>query len=248
MKKSNFIYGIHPVEEAIQSGKTIDKVWVQEGTVSPALREVLGLLRDHKILWKQVPVERLNRMVNGNHQGIIAALSAVDFATIDQVIAMAYEKGEDPFLIVLDGVTDVRNFGAIARSAYCAGAHGIVVPEKGGAAINADAVKTSAGALMHIPVCRVQSLYHGLKLIKNSGLMLAGVTEKATSSLHEAALIGPVALILGDEEKGLATDTRKLCDVQFRIPMMKEGVGSLNVSVAAGVALYEVVRQRGLND
>ena len=216
--------------------------------MSPALREVLGLLRDHKILWKQVPVERLNRMVNGNHQGIIAALSAVDFATIDQVIAMAYEKGEDPFLIVLDGVTDVRNFWAIARSAYCAGAHGIVVPEKGGAAINADAVKTSAGALMHIPVCRVQSLYHGLKLIKNSGLMLAGVTEKATSSLHEAALTGPVALILGDEEKGLATDTRKLCDVQFRIPMMKEGVGSLNVSVAAGVALYEVVRQRGLND
>jgi 23S rRNA (guanosine2251-2'-O)-methyltransferase len=186
-------------------------------------------------------------MVNGNHQGIIAALSAVDFATIDQVVAMAYEKGEDPFLIVLDGVTDVRNFGAIARSAYCAGAHGIVVPEKGGAAINADAVKTSAGALMHIPVCRVQSLYHGLKLIKNSGLMLAGITEKATTSLHEAALTGPVALILGDEEKGLATDTRKLCDVQFQIPMMKEGVGSLNVSVAAGVALYEVVRQRGLS-
>jgi 23S rRNA (guanosine2251-2'-O)-methyltransferase len=148
---------------------------------------------------------------------------------------------------VLDGVTDVRNFGAIARSAYCAGAHGIVVPEKGGAAINADAVKTSAGALMHIPVCRVQSLYHGLKLIKNSGLMLAGVTEKAATSLHEAMLTGPVALILGDEEKGLGTDTRKLCDVQFRIPMMREGVGSLNVSVAAGVALYEVVRQRGLN-
>jgi 23S rRNA (guanosine2251-2'-O)-methyltransferase len=141
----------------------------------------------------------------------------------------------------------VRNFGAIARSAYCAGAHGIVVPEKGGAAINADAVKTSAGALMHIPVCRVQSLYHGLKLIKNSGLMLAGATEKATDSLHEVALTGPIALILGDEEKGLGTDTRKLCDAQFRIPMMKEGVGSLNVSVAAGVALYEVVRQRGLN-
>jgi 23S rRNA (guanosine2251-2'-O)-methyltransferase len=247
MKKGNFIYGIHPVEEAIRSGQTIDKVWVQEGTVSPALREVLGLLRDHKILWKQVPAERLNRMINGNHQGIIAALSAVDFATIDEVVAMAYEKGEDPFLIVLDGVTDVRNFGAIARSAYCAGAHGIVVPEKGGAAINADAVKTSAGALMHIPVCRVQSLYHGLKLIKNSGLMLAGATEKATDSLHQVALTGPIALILGDEEKGLGTDTRKLCDVQFRIPMMKEGVGSLNVSVAAGVALYEVVRQRGLN-
>ncbi|MBM3400428.1 MAG: 23S rRNA (guanosine(2251)-2'-O)-methyltransferase RlmB [Bacteroidetes bacterium] len=246
MKRGNFIYGIHPVEEAIRSGQTIDKVWVQEGTVSPALREVLGLLRDHKILWKQVPAERLNRMTNGNHQGIIAALSAVDFATIDQVVAMAYEKGEDPFLIVLDGVTDVRNFGAIVRSAYCAGAHGIVVAEKGGAAINADAVKTSAGALMHIPICRVQSLYHGLKFIKNSGLMLAGATEKATDSMYEATLAGPVALILGDEEKGLGTDTRKLCDVQFRIPMMKEGVGSLNVSVAAGVALYEVVRQRGL--
>jgi 23S rRNA (guanosine2251-2'-O)-methyltransferase len=244
MKKGNFIYGIHPVEEALNSGQTIDKVWVQEGTVGPTLREILGMLRDRKILWKQVPVERLNRMVNGNHQGIVVALSAIPFAGIEEVVAAAYEKGQDPFILVLDGVTDVRNFGAIARTASCVGVHGIVVPEKGGAAINADAVKTSAGALFSIPVCRVPSLYHGLKLLKNSGLKLVGATEKADDSLFASDFTGPIALIMGDEEKGLGTDTRKLCDTLFKIPMVSGGVGSLNVSVAAGVSLYEIVRQR----
>jgi 23S rRNA (guanosine2251-2'-O)-methyltransferase len=244
--KDTFIYGIHPVIEALQAGKTIDKVWIQEGSVSPTLREILGMLRDRKIIWKQVPQEKLNRLVNGTHQGIIVSLSAVEFANIEDVIQSAYDKGEDPFIIVLDGVTDIRNFGAIARTAACAGVHGIVVPEKGGAAINSDAVKTSAGALFKIPVCRVQSIYNGLKVLKNSGVRIAGATEKAEGAIFKADLTGPVAIVMGDEEKGLSSETRKLCDELFRIPLSPDGVDSLNVSVAAGVALFEVVRQRSI--
>lgn len=244
MSKETFIYGIHPVIEAIQAGKTIDKVWIQEGTVSPTLREILGMLRDRKIIWKQVPQEKLNRLVKGNHQGIIISLSAVEFASLEDAIQMAFDKGEDPFFIVLDGVTDIRNFGAIARTASCAGVHGIVVPEKGGAAINSDAVKTSAGALFKIPVCRVQSIYNGLKVLKNSGVRIAGATEKAETSIFHSDLTGPVAIVMGDEEKGLSTDTRKLCDELFRIPLAETGVSSLNVSVAAGISMFEVVRHR----
>lgn len=247
MSKESFIYGIHPVIEALESGKTIDKVWIQEGTVSAALREILGMLRDRRIIWKQVPVEKLNRLVNGNHQGIVISLSAVEFANLADVVSSVYEKGEDPFILVLDGVTDIRNFGAIARTASCAGIHALVVPEKGGAAISSDAVKTSAGALFKIPVCRVGNLYNGIKLLKNSGLKIAGATEKGQDDLYASDLTGPLAIIMGDEEKGLSTDTRKLCDIQFRIPMSAGGVSSLNVSVAAGIAMYEAVRQKGQN-
>jgi 23S rRNA (guanosine2251-2'-O)-methyltransferase len=243
-KNNQFVYGIHPVEEAIEAGKTIDKVWVLEGIGNPAVKTILGKLRDRKIIWKQVPEEKLNRLVNGNHQGIVIALSSVEFANLPDVIAGIYEAGEDPFILVLDGVTDVRNFGAIARTASCTGVHALVVPEKGGAAINADAVKTSAGALLKIPVCRIQNLYNGLKLLKNSGLKIAGATEKSNNNLFECDFSGPIALVMGDEEKGLSTDTRKLCDVEFRIPMSTKGVGSLNVSVATGVSLYEILRQR----
>lgn len=245
MQKNNqFVYGIHPVEEAIESGKTIDKVWVQEGLGNPAVKNILGKLRDRKIIWKQVPEEKLNRLVKGNHQGIVIALSSVEFANLADVVAGIYEAGEDPFILVLDGVTDVRNFGAIARTASCTGVHALVVPEKGGAAINADAVKTSAGALLKIPVCRIQNLYNGLKLLKNSGLKIAGATEKSSNNLFDSDFSGPIALVMGDEEKGLSADTRKLCDVEFRIPMSTKGVGSLNVSVATGVSLYEILRQR----
>lgn len=244
MAKDSFIFGVHPVLEALKAEKTIDKVWIQEGTVSPALREILGILRDRRIIWKQVPVEKLNRLVKGNHQGVVISLAAVEFALLEDVVAAAFDRGEDPFIVVLDGVTDVRNFGAIARTASCAGVHALVVPEKGGAAISSDAVKTSAGALFKIPVCRVQNIYNGLKMLKSSGVRIAGATEKTSAGLFESDLTGPLALVMGDEEKGLSSDTRKLCDVLFRIPMSEGGVSSLNVSVAAGIGMYEVVRQR----
>lgn len=242
--KESFIYGVHPILEALESGKTIDKVWIQEGTVSGQLREILGKLRDRKINWKQVPTAKLTRLVGGNHQGIVVALSSVDFAKIEDVIASVFESGEDPLILVLDGVTDVRNFGAIARTASCVGVHAIVVPDSGSAAINADAVKTSAGALLKIPVCRSTSIFHTLKLLKNSGLALYGATEKVQNSFYECTFSGPMALIMGDEEKGISTDVRKQCDELFQIPIHGKGVGSLNVSVATGVALYEIMRQK----
>ena len=243
-KRDSFIYGIHPVLEALEAGKTIDKVWIQEGQLQGQLKDIIMLLRSKNILWKQVPIQKLNTLVRGNHQGIVVALSALDFANIDDVIANVYETGEEPLVLVLDGVTDIRNFGAIARTAACAGAHAIIVPEKGGAAINSDAIKTSAGALFKIPVCRTQSLYHTLKQLKNSGLEIVGATEKGAEGLFDATFNGPIAVVMGSEETGLSADVWKLCDQKVKIPLSPNGVESLNVSVATGVIIYEVVRQR----
>jgi 23S rRNA (guanosine2251-2'-O)-methyltransferase len=243
-KDGTLIGGIHPVEEAIKSGKTIDKVWVQEGTISPALKDILQLLKQKRIIWKQVPAEKLSRLVKGNHQGIVISISAVDFAKIENVVAGVFEKGEDPFVLVLDSITDVRNFGAIARSAACSGVHAIVVPETGAAAINSDAVKTSAGALLIIPICRTNSIYHTIRLLKSSGLTIAGASEKGAEIIYKTDLTGPLALVLGSEETGISTEAWKLCDFHFKIPLHQNGVDSLNVSVAAGIAMYEAVKQK----
>ncbi len=243
-QKDAFVHGIHPVLEALQSGRTIDKVWLQEGVLQGQLKDLLPLFRARNIIWKQVPMAKLNSLVRGNHQGVVITVSAVDFANLDAVVAGAFEAGEDPFILILDGVTDVRNFGAIARTASCAGIHGILVPEKGSAPLSPDAVRTSAGALLKIPVCRTQSLYGSIKLLKNSGLKIVGATEKSVENVFDADLLGPIALVLGDEETGLSPDTWKLCDAHVKIPLSPNGVGSLNVSVATGVITYEVVRQR----
>jgi 23S rRNA (guanosine2251-2'-O)-methyltransferase len=243
-KQTSLIYGIHPVKEALESGQTIDKVWLQEGHLQGQLFELMGMFRNRGIIWKQVPMVKLNSLVKGNHQGVVVSLSAVDFARIEHVVDMAYAQGEDPFVLVLDGITDVRNFGAIARTAACAGIHGIVVPEVGSAPIGPDALKTSAGALMHIPVCRTQSLHHTLKFLKNSGLKVVGATEKTDEVLFGQDLTGPVAIVMGSEDTGLDKETMKMCDAFVRIPISKKGVDSLNVSVATGVVVYEVIRQR----
>ncbi len=243
-KKDDFIYGIHPVMEALESGKTIDKIWIQEGHLQGQLAELLQEFTNRKLTWKQVPHQKLNSLVRGNHQGVVVALAAIPFANLDDVVAAAFEKGEDPFILVLDGVTDVRNFGAIARTAACAGVHALLLPERGSAPLGGDSVRTSAGALFKIPVCRTQSLYHSLKSLKNSGLSLVGATEKGSQDLYEVELSGPLAVVMGSEETGLSTDVWKLCDRHARIPLSAGGVESLNVSVACGVLLYEAVRQK----
>lgn len=243
-KQTSLLYGIHPVKEALESGHTIDKVWIIEGHLQGQLYELMGMFRNRGIIWKQVPAVKLNSLVNGNHQGIVISLSVVDFAKIENVVDMAYEMGEDPFILVLDGITDVRNFGAIARTASCSGIHGIVVPEVGSAPIGPDAMKTSAGALMHIPVCRTQSLHHTLKYLKNAGLRIIGTTEKTENVLYEQDLSGPLAIVMGSEDTGMEKETEKMCDDFVRIPISTRGVESLNVSVATGVVVYEVIRQR----
>ena len=243
-KQTSLLYGIHPVKEALESGATIDKVWIIEGHLQGQLYELMGMFRNRGIIWKQVPAVKLNSLVKGNHQGIVISLSVVDFAKIENVVDMAYEQGEDPFILVLDGITDVRNFGAIARTASCAGIHGIVGPEVGSAPIGPDALKTSAGALMHIPVCRTQSLHHTLKYLKNAGLRVVGATEKTQNELYEQDLQGPIAIVMGSEDTGMDKETAKMCDDFVRIPISKRGVDSLNVSVATGVVVYEIIRQR----
>ena len=173
-----------------------------------------------------------------------AFVSPIEYQSIEPYAEQLLTEGKKPFILALDRITDVRNFGAIARTAACAGAHGILVPEKGSAPLSADAVRTSAGALMKIPVCRTQSLYGSIKMLKNSGVKIVGATEKTSEVLFDADLTGPIAIVLGDEETGLSVDTWKLCDAHVKIPLSAKGVGSLNVSVAAGVITYEVVRQR----
>ena len=247
---SQFIYGIKPIEEALAAQKTFDKIWVAEGNHENQLGDLLKELAFRKIRWKAVPPQKLNTLAKGKaHQGIIASLSAIEFTTIDEMIQSAYDKGEDPLIVLLDGVSDVRNFGAIVRSAACAGAHGVIIPTSGGAAVSPDAVKTSAGALLTTPICKSDNTYKTIKTLQVHGLAVIGITEKTESMLfdkHES-FAGPCVLVMGDEETGLSSESWKLCDMHVKIPLNKRGVDSLNVSVAAGIALFEVIRQRGLS-
>jgi 23S rRNA (guanosine2251-2'-O)-methyltransferase len=242
-KRENYIFGIHAVQEALRAGKDLDKVLVRRGAASDLLKNLLSELSRTEIPVQQVPVEKLNRITGKNHQGVIAYLSEISFADITTMLPSIFEQGEDPLILLLDGVSDVRNFGAIARSAECAGVHAIVIPSAGSAAINADAVKTSAGALHRIPVCRHRDLLSVMKFLKESGLRLYAATEKANDTLYEADMTGPAGLIMGSEDTGISNHLLKIADSWVSIPM-KGTISSLNVSVAAGVILFEILRQR----
>ena len=243
-KKENFIFGIHAVLEAVQAGKDLDKVLVRRGAGSDLLKKLLGVLSRMEISVQQVPVEKLNRITGKNHQGVIAFLSEVSYVDITTLLPSIFEKGDDPLILLLDGVSDVRNFGAIARSAECAGVHAIVIPASGSAAINADAIKTSAGALHRIPVCRHRDLLTVMRFLKESGLRLFAATEKATDSMYATDMTGPAGLVLGSEDTGISAQLLKIADSWVSVPM-KGTIASLNVSVATGVVLFEMLRQRG---
>jgi 23S rRNA (guanosine2251-2'-O)-methyltransferase len=241
--KENYIFGIRAVLEAAQAGKDLDKVLVRRGGGSDLLKKLLGVLSKMEIPVQQVPVEKLNRITGKNHQGVIAYLSKVSYVDITTLLPSIFEKGEDPLILLLDGVSDVRNFGAIARSAECAGVHAIVIPASGSAAINADAVKTSAGALHRIPVCRHRDLLTVMRFLKESGLRMFAATEKATDSMYATEMTGPAGLVLGSEDTGISAQLLRIADSWVSIPM-KGSIASLNVSVAAGVLLFEILRQR----
>jgi 23S rRNA (guanosine2251-2'-O)-methyltransferase len=243
-KSDRYIFGIHAVLEAVEAGKDVDKVLVKRGSGSDLLKKLLASLRSMEIPVQQVPVEKLNRVTGKNHQGVIAFLSEISYVDISSLLPSVFESGEDPLILMLDGVSDVRNFGAIARSAECAGVHAIVIPSAGSAAINADAIKTSAGALHRIPVCRHHRLSEVAKFLQESGLKLLAASEKASDSIHNADMTGPVAIVMGGEERGISNDMLRRADALVSIPM-KGAIASLNVSVAAGVMLFEVLRQRG---
>ena len=243
MEKNEMIFGIRAVIEAVEAGKEIDKVLVKKELQGDLAKELFSVLKDAGVLIQKVPVERLNRITRKNHQGVVAFISSVTYQSLENLIPGLYEEGKVPLLVVLDGITDVRNFGAIARTCECAGVHAIVIPQRGSVTVNADAVKTSAGALHTLPVCRVRNLHEALRFLQNSGIRLVAATEKADQSYTEVSYTDPTAIILGAEDTVISADSLRICDQMVKIPQFGT-IGSLNVSVAAGVMIYEAIRQR----
>lgn len=245
MKEKEMIFGIRAVIEAAEAGKDIDKVLVKRELSGELFKELQEVLRRYEIPMQKVPVERIDRITRKNHQGVIAFTSAVTYQKLDQIVPFLYEQGKIPFIVVLDGVTDVRNFGAIARTCEVAGVDAIVIPARGSVSVNADAVKTSAGALHTIPVCREQSLKEAILFLRHSGVKVVAATEKAAAYYTGSDLTVPVAIVMGAEDTGVASDHLRVSDELVKIPQFG-AIQSLNVSVAAGVLIYEVVRQRGM--
>ena len=241
--KNNMVFGIHPVLELTRSQKEIEKVYVQAGTRSPEISEIANFCRANSIPVQYVPMEKMNRLTRKNHQGVVAFICPIEYQNLENVVQMVFEDGRDPFILMLDRVTDVRNFGAIARTAYAAGVDAIVIPSKGSALINGDAMKTSAGALSLINVCRVENMKDGIDFLKASGLRVVGFTEKARDSFWKADLTGPLCVMMGSEEDGISPAYLQRLDQHLMIPMPGD-IDSLNVSVATGVVCFEVVRQR----
>ena len=243
-EEKNYIFGIRAIIEAVEAGKTIDKLFIQKGLHNDLFAELWKLVREKRINYKHVPVEKINRLTRKNHQGVFAFISPIDFHNIEDVIPKLYEEGKNPLVLVLDRITDVRNFGAIARTAECAGVDTILIPEQNAAAINADAIKTSAGALHKVTVCRTWNLKLALQFMKESGIQLIGCTEKTQDDMYKPNYTTPTAIIIGSEEDGVSPEFLKMCDARAKIPMNGK-IASLNVSVATGVILYEAIRQRG---
>lgn len=243
--KQEMIYGLHPVLEAINSDKEVEKVFLQKGLQGSSLRDLMALLRGTKIPYQVVPIEKLNRISRKNHQGVIAYVSPVHFYTIEDLMPGIYEQGKEPFVLILDRITDVRNFGAILRTAECAGVDAVIIPSKNTAQLNSDTVKSSAGAIFKVPLCRSDNLKHTLVFLKNSGLKLVAATEKSATDIYDSELIGPLAVIMGSEGDGVSEEYLKQADMNIKIPL-KGDIDSLNVSVAVGVFLFEILRQRQL--
>ena len=240
---THYLYGMRAVTEAVRSGRKFEKVLFKQGMEGAQYRELLDALMQNDIPFQFVPFQKLNSLVKGAHQGVVAYISQIDYVPYEEMIELAMSRKEAPLFLLLDGVSDVRNFGAIARTAECAGVDGIILPAKGGAAINADAVKTSAGALLRVPTAKVTNLKLPLYYLLESGFQVVAATEKAETSLYDVKFRKPTAIVMGSEQNGISPAVLDLCTAEARIPMMGE-IGSLNVSVAAAIVLYEAVRQR----
>lgn len=237
------IFGIRAVIEAIEAGKEIDKIFMRREMGGDLAKELFDLVQLHRIPVQKVPLEKLNRLTMKNHQGVVAFVSAIEYHHIEDIIPSVFEAGRDPFIVVLDGVTDVRNFGAIARTCECAGVDAIVVPMKGGAPANADAIKTSAGALHSIPVCRENSLHNTVSYLQKCGIRVVAASEKADHDYSEADYSGPLAIVMGAEDVGISFDILSIVDDMVSIPICGK-IESLNVSVATGIIVYEALKSR----
>jgi 23S rRNA (guanosine2251-2'-O)-methyltransferase len=244
----NLIYGHHPVVEAINSGKPVEKVYFQQGIRGELEKEIRLLTRERDIPMQVVPKEKLNRMVRGQHQGVVAYLSLITWQSLEDVIPFVFESGEVPLIVLLDNITDVRNFGAICRTAYCAGAHAVVVPQSGSAPANEEAMKASAGALAHVRLCRVRSMFSAVELLQEAGIQVVGtgLSDRAIP-VFKADLTVPTAILMGAEGEGLPHKLQKMSDVLVKVPQANQ-FDSYNVGVATGMILYETLRQRGRED
>lgn len=242
-KKDDFIFGLRPVIEAIEAGKTIDKIFLQNGLQGSNIADLKKLLSKYSLRANYVPVEKLNRFTRKNHQGVVAFISDVPFYSIEDVLPQLFEDGKVPFILILDRLTDVRNFGAICRTAECVGIDAVVIPEKGASPINSDAIKTSAGAIYNIKICKEKNLAHVVDYLQQSGVQVYAATEKAQKLIYEVDFSEPCAVVMGNEETGISKEVLHHSDEKIKLPI--EGkTQSLNVSVACGAILYEAVRQK----
>jgi 23S rRNA (guanosine2251-2'-O)-methyltransferase len=241
--KDQLIFGIRPVIEAIKAGKEFEKVFVQTDLQGENSKELMALLKSNGIRFVRVPYQKLNKFTRKNHQGVVCLMALISYSSIEDILPFVYEQGASPLLLLLDGITDVRNFGAIVRTAECAGVHAVVVPEKGGAQINSDAMKTSAGALNTVPICKTASMVSAIKYLQESGLQVISCTEKGASPIKSFDYKLPTAIVLGSEDVGVSRECMDASDGLGAIPMAGT-IGSLNVSVAGGMVLYEAVCQR----
>lgn len=243
MSKENTIYGLRAVIEAIKSEETIDKIFIQKGLQGELFHELESLLREANINTSHVPIEKLNRMTSNNHQGVVAKISPIDFYEIEDLVTKALEIHQNPVFILLDQISDVRNFGAIIRTAECTSVAGIIIQKKGGAPVNGDTVKTSAGAIFNIPICKVDHIKDAIFFLQGSGIKVIAATEKSDKFIYDLSLQEGCAILMGSEGKGITPSILKIVDEKAKLPILGN-IDSLNVSVACGAILYEVVRQR----
>ena len=243
MEKENLIFGIRAIIEAVQSGKSVDRVFLQADAQGELMKDLLKVLKRGDINFTYVPVEKLNRLTPNNHQGAVATISPIGFLTIEELVTATLESQEKPLFLILDQISDARNFGAIIRTAECTGVHGIIIQKSGAAPVNGDTVKTSAGAVFNIPICKVEHIKDAVFYLQGSGIKTVAATEKTEQLLYELNLNEPLAIIMGSEDRGINPSVLKLVDEKAKLPMFGS-IGSLNVSVACGAFLYEAMRQR----
>jgi len=242
-KGKNFLAGIHSCVEAMKEGRDLDRLFIKKGSRSEALSEMMSMARERGVPISYVPIEKLDRLTTVSHQGVVGIAALIEYSNIEALIPHLYESGKDPLILVLDRVTDVRNFGAICRTAECMGVHAVVIPEKESAQVNVDAMKTSAGALSRLPICRVTDLKRTILFLQNSGMKVVAATEKGSEVVHKAELTGPLVVVMGSEEDGVSEPLIRIAELLLKINMPGE-TESLNVSVAAGMFLYEIAKQR----
>ncbi len=243
--KIEMIFGLRPIIEAMLAGKVLEKIFLQKGARNASMDELTELAKRDDVPVATVPIEKLNNLTRKNHQGAVALISAITYSPLEEIVTSLFEKGKSPLILILDRITDVRNFGSIARNAECLGVDAIVIPSRGGAQINADAIKTSAGALHLVPVCREPNLKQTIDFLKDSGIQIVACTEKTEQHLtnNTVDMVGPTAIVVGSEEDGISPEYLKRADAKLRIPLVGQ-IGSLNVSVATGIILYEAMSQR----